>query len=166
MEKKEKIKTGLERKVSRRANGSIRIQHFNHDPSLTNQDEKDDCDVNVIIEKAMKGQTITHLSARTGVYMDLSEVPDFEKSLNIIAKAKSAFAELPAHLREKFHNDPKIMMEYLADPRNNEEAIELGLKEIKAKTHDEQVLESLGTIANSKNDESNDEQNSSSTKAP
>lgn len=153
----EKQKTGLERITTIRKNGSRRIQHFNHDPSLTDQDSKDECDVNLIIERAMKGHAVTHLRTHTGTYMDLAEVPDFTQSMQIVANAQNAFNQLPSDLREKFHNSPQIMMEYLADKRNDEEAISLGLKENKILTDSEATISLLHQIANPINDDLNDE---------
>lgn len=97
--------------------------------SLTRQSFKDECDVNRILRRAQLQGVVSpgDLHGGTAMYADVSEVGDYQEALAVVAKAEEAFAALPARVRERFKNDPAQLLAFLADPKNVEEAIELGL---------------------------------------
>lgn len=107
-----------------------RIRHnptINSLPSRTNQSFKDDCDVNLILSRYMKTGLSPFENAGKGSYADVSEVPDLLEAHLQIQNAKKAFDQLPSLIRKKLQNNPLMLEQYLADPANHEEAIELGL---------------------------------------
>jgi len=114
--------------VEKRADGSIKVSTFNHEPSRTQQQFKDQVDVNKIMSKFKKTGVINHLNSKSGVYSDLHEIPDLASALNTVAKAQTAFMELPSELRKKFGNDPENLIKYLQDDKNIAESVELGLR--------------------------------------
>lgn len=95
-------------------------------PSMTKQSFKDECDVNVIMRRYQQTGVLPLGDGRVPRYIDATSA-DYQEAMFLVADARSAFAELPSALRERFHNDPKRMLEFLEDPRNREEAIKLGL---------------------------------------
>lgn len=97
-------------------------------PSKTDQSFKNDCDVNFIMSRFLKTGQVTHLAKRQGVYADVSEIKDLHESMIQVTQAQEAFNMLPAHLRERFQNSPVEMLRFLQNPKNDSEAIELGLK--------------------------------------
>lgn len=101
------------------------------EPSLTKQDQADACDINRIIRQYSATGVWTHVNERAqqGAYADLSNAPDYQDALNVIARANEAFESLPAIVRERFMNDPARFLDFMADPSNVEEAIKLGLAE-------------------------------------
>ena len=114
--------------------------------SMTQQQFKDECDVNNILSKYRKTGLITHLSKHKGEFGDFSSVTDYQTSLARLEQAHDSFQQLPSELRSKFHNDPKNLIEFLADPKNDEDAIKYGLKikpkeEISIQQQMEQALE-------------------------
>lgn len=113
--------------ISRRPDGSIRVVTVNEDPDMCQQQFKEDCDVNLIMEKFLKTGQITH-TRPPGYYMDLVDLPDYQESLNAVIEAGNRFMELPAKIRLKFDNDPGKFIAYLENPENDKEAISLGLK--------------------------------------
>lgn len=115
------------KKIEVLPNGRKRVYTVNLGPDMTDQSQKDDCDVNLIMAKFRKTGSLTHLSQRQGFYADLSSVKDLHSSLLEIQAASSAFALLPAELRKRFNNDMKEYVEFLHNPENKEEAIALGL---------------------------------------
>jgi len=115
-----------------RSNGTKRVATVNTEPSKTDQSQAKACDVNNIIAKYKKTGQLTHLKSKQGTYADLSEVTDLLGALTTVQKAQEAFETLPASLRKKLNNDPVRFIEYLKDPKNDEEAIKLGLKVKKA----------------------------------
>lgn len=110
-----------------RPNGTIKIQTINPDPELTQQQFKEECDINNIIRKYKRDNTLTHINMKKGVYADLTQLPDYQDSLNTVLKANQAFESLPSSVRKKFANDPSQLIEFISDDKNYEEAIKLGL---------------------------------------
>jgi len=96
--------------------------------SMTQQQFKEECDVNNILAKYRKTQMLTHINKHEGKFGDFSNVDDYHTSLEKLNMAQSNFELLPSELREKFGNDPGKLIEYLQDSKNDEEAIKYGLK--------------------------------------
>lgn len=92
----------------------------------TEQVHKDICDVNNIIRQYDKRGLITHVSKIEAKYGDLSGL-DFKHMQDTICNAKKMFEELPSKIRNRFKNDPKELIEFMDDPENREEAIQLGI---------------------------------------
>jgi len=96
------------------------------DPSLTQQHMKDECDINIIVERfGVTGNIpVTPLEP---TYGDFSGVSDYHSALNAIRASEEAFMALPAKLRAKFDHDPNALLQFLQSEDNRNEAIELGL---------------------------------------
>lgn len=114
--------------ISKRANGRLRVQSSNNLPTRTQQQHKNECDINQIMKKYIKTGLITHLNQKAGGFRDLTEVPDYQQALDTVIQAQQAFGTLSAELRYKFKNDPHELIEFLKDEKNNEEAYKYGLK--------------------------------------
>lgn len=121
-------------------------------PSMTDQSQAKECDVNNIMKKYLKTGQITHLSSKQAIYADISQIPDLLEATIKVKEASEAFRALPASLREKLNNDPSQLPSYLSDPKNDEEAISYGLKVKRPNAH--------------KNDELNDEKKSKKAQKP
>ena len=96
------------------------------DPSLAQQHMKDECDINVIVERF----GVTGHLPQTPIepsYGDFSGVGDYHTALNAVRAADEAFMSLPAALRVKFDHDPNVLLQFLQNEDNRAEAIELGL---------------------------------------
>jgi len=52
---------------------------------------------------------------------------DFVTMNNIVAQGMQSFAQLPSVIRRRFNNDAGVMLEWLQNEGNKEEAIKLGL---------------------------------------
>jgi phage internal scaffolding protein len=96
----------------------------------THQSFRNEANINTIMAKAYKtGQMpiATHdIKARFG---DFSNIPDYQSAQNMIIHANNAFAELPSDIRKRFGNDPQELLEFLDNPKNHNEAREMGLLE-------------------------------------
>lgn len=118
--------------ITKRPNGTLRVQTdtsgWKH---KTDQSFKNDCDVNLIMARFLKGQPITHLRNGQGAYADVSQIPDLSEALNTVTKAQEAFNSLPAQIRKRFGNSPVNMVEFMSDPNNYKEAADLGLLTLK-----------------------------------
>ena len=96
------------------------------DPSLAQQHMKDECDINVLVERfGVTGQMpVTTIEPSYG---DFSGVIDYHSALNAIRASEEAFMGLPAKLRAKFDHDPNALLQFLQNDANRDEAIMLGL---------------------------------------
>jgi phage internal scaffolding protein len=96
------------------------------DPSLAQQHMKDECDINVLVERfgVTGSMPVAPLEPSYG---DFSGVGDYHSALNAIKAADEAFMALPAKIRAKFDHDPNALLNFLQNEDNREEAIEIGL---------------------------------------
>lgn len=106
------------------------------DESLTVQDAPD-ADINVLIKRfgihdgsILPGLDYNNVDPR--LYGDFTDVPDLKTALDRTRAATSTFEQLPAELRARFHNNPWELYDFVNNPKNDEEAIELGLLAKKA----------------------------------
>lgn len=101
------------------------------DKSLTNQADMDSADINKIMSRYEKTGQIIDTSGveRKPMYGDFTEVKDFHTTLSAVRRAETAFAQLPANVRNRFDNDPQQLIDFLDKPENDDEAVKLGLKE-------------------------------------
>lgn len=95
----------------------------------THQSFKDECDVNQILKRWRKSGELNHLNTRQPTYGDFTNPTDYLTACTQVIAAQADFDSLSARIRDRMGNDPAKLLEYLADPANNEEAIELGLIE-------------------------------------
>lgn len=115
-------------------NGQIHVETVNQEPTLAQQQFKDECDINNIMKRYADTGQLTHLRNQTGVFADFSEIPDYQGSLNRVLDAQNAFMQLPAEVRTRFRNDPGYLIDFLQDPNNYDEALKLGLVNERQKT--------------------------------
>lgn len=114
--------------------GRVVVETVNDEPSLTQQQFKDECDVNNILKRYQTTGEISHLAKTRGVYADFSSVEDYHTSLNKINNAEEAFFQLPAEIRDRFANDPAKLLEFVKNEKNYDEGVKLGLFEEKAQS--------------------------------
>lgn len=115
--------------ITKRPNGTTRVHTVCEGKTRAHQQYKEQCDVNNIIAKYKKTGTVTHVRNKvSGVYADLTNFPSYEEAMQTIVRANHAFLEVPAKIRARFNNDPQAMIDFLTNPENDKEAIELGLK--------------------------------------
>lgn len=98
-------------------------------PSMTKQSEMEACDIHNILKQYSPAglQQLIAESQAKGAYTDLPDDVDYQAALNTVLEGERAFATLPAHVRDRFHNNPAEFLEFMADGSNQDEAIKLGL---------------------------------------
>lgn len=101
--------------------------------SRTKQSEKDGADLNLIVDRYMKTGQLPQASSpgaapifRSG---DFTQFNDFQKNCDLVNAAREAFMQLPSSLRDRLGNNPANFESWINDPRNEKEAIKLGLKQ-------------------------------------
>lgn len=97
------------------------------DEGRTVQADRNEADINKILARFEKSGMITHLSKETPFYGDVSEFSGLQDCLIKVREADELFMGMSATIRERFENNPVKMVDFLADERNREEAISLGM---------------------------------------
>lgn len=102
------------------------------DASLTQQQFRDESDINNIVDRFMK---TGHLPDPVSMpqYVDYEGIFDFQSAMNVVRQADENFMRMDAKVRARFHNSPQEFLEFFADPANTEEAVRLGLAVAKPK---------------------------------
>lgn len=100
------------------------------DPSLAQQQFREESDINNILKQFnITGQLPQGVA--TPQYGDFTEVTDYHSALNLVIQADEAFMALPAHIRSRFNNDAGLLVDFVSDPNNKDEAEKLGLTSMK-----------------------------------
>lgn len=99
---------------------------FDPDDGVTHQSFAEEVDINTIVKRfGVTGQL------PNGIHMpmsgDFTELPDFQSALNMVRQSEEEFMKLPAEVRKRFDNDPGMLIRFLEDGSNKDEAIKLGI---------------------------------------
>lgn len=104
---------------------------FSKSVSRTKQSFSKDADINTIMAKYYKTGLLvdpTVVSSRRPMFGDFSDIGDFHALQLRIASVENRFNLLPSVVRNRFKNDPSLLLSFLADPNNDDEAVKLGLR--------------------------------------
>lgn len=94
------------------------------------QYHKAEVDINNIIKRnAGNLELIAKNSQLVGFNMDDIPTNDFQEMMNIMVKAKEAFASIPSKIRAHFDNDPAQYMDFVRNPENMQQLVDWGLAE-------------------------------------
>ncbi len=96
-------------------------------PGRTKQSFKDDCDINIIVEKHARTGLISHLAKGVPQFADVSELPDYQTAIQQIRDAQDYFMGLPAAVRAEFKNDAGQFIDFMSQDASEEKLEELGL---------------------------------------
>lgn len=94
--------------------------------SKTRQADLDASDINKIV-KRFERDGIVPLSNREGLYLDVSEVPDYREAIEQVRRADEYFMSLPASSRAMFNNDPAEFLDKVNDPTQLDLLVEAGV---------------------------------------
>lgn len=103
-------------------------------PSLAVQDEKDETDINYIVNKYADGQkgimTLDLGDSSQYAYLQFGDATlpgDYSTALELVSGVREEFYSLPAHVRAKFDHDPMNFINRLNDPATLEYLQQQGL---------------------------------------
>lgn len=92
-------------------------------PSLAVQDEKDETDINYIVNKYADGQkgiaTLDLGDSSQYAYLQFGDATlpgDYSTALDLVSGVREEFYSLPAYVRAKFGHDPMNFISQLNDP--------------------------------------------------
>ena len=91
-----------------------------YEDGRTKQSFKDSTDINKILLKAARGDTISHLAKHGAVYGDFTDMPDLLEASGRLAKGQAIFDDLPGEVKREFNQDAVGFFQYVNDPRNAE----------------------------------------------
>ncbi len=94
----------------------------NYKDGRTKQSFRDECDINLIMQRAAAGGTISHLEKYEGTYSDFSDY-DFFEHTQMLTKGREVFDDLPAEVRREFGQSPAAFFKYVNDPANVNELL-------------------------------------------
>lgn len=100
------------------------------DESEVQQHCRDECDINFIMARYEKIGIVEHLNERDAQYGDFLSATDYQTAMNAVFEARDAFMSLSSSLRTRFDNDPAKFLEFVHDPNNRDEMIELGMIDV------------------------------------
>lgn len=109
-----------------RKNGTKRVQIETDPNSKVQQDQKNVVDVNNIISRYIKTGKIL-ATTKTPDFGDFTGIGDFHQAQNQIINAQNRFLALPPNIRKMFGNNVGNLVDFISDPQNTQQAIELGL---------------------------------------
>lgn len=101
------------------------------DPTLAQQHDKDDTDINTLVKRFGITGTMPQLE-RVPLEGDFHEITDFHSAANAILAAQKTFMTLPADVRSRFDNDPGRFHDFAINGENRAEMEKMGLLKPKA----------------------------------
>jgi len=128
-------------KLVKRQNGTTSVRIFcDGSKSKVRKSQKDECDINKIMERFNRTGKLPTMQTRPPQYGD-ARVLDYQGAQNLIKEAKQQFMALPAIARKAFGNDPQVFLEAINDnsQENVEKLLKLGIL-IPRKESPEEVL--------------------------
>lgn len=100
--------------------------HFPKDEGRTEQSHVPDTDINIIMKRALRGETTPYLRDTPELFGTHNSLDMFEAH-NIIREGETMFADLPSTIRNRFNNNIGEFLDFIQDDENMLEASELGL---------------------------------------
>lgn len=107
----------------------LKVQRTFENPSLCMQADADRCDINKIMARHSATGLVDHLSQHHGAYGDIAGALTYQESMDLIRNADEMFSSLPSKIRTQFDNDPGQFLAFCEDPDNEEEMVQMGIKE-------------------------------------
>lgn len=95
--------------------------------SRTKQEFKKQADINLIMNRIHRTGMVDHLAVGRPIFADVSRVENLHETMNKVKRSEEAFLHLPLHIRARFENKMINLVNFLQDPKNEKEAVELGL---------------------------------------
>lgn len=102
-----------------------RVQLICKDPSLTQQEFKEECDLAETVRRIKRrGEDLPTIPEE--FYRDTTQELSYAEMRQQVAVANATFSELPSHIREKFNNSTENFLNRLSDEQSHEELRGMG----------------------------------------
>ena len=99
------------------------------EPSLTQQQFKDECEIESLLKAHNLSQVmgIMNNHGQQPLFADVSDIPDFHDAQNHVARATEYFEGLSSDVRSRFNNSLSEFLTTLNDPGAREALTEMGV---------------------------------------
>ena len=101
------------------------VEPRDYSESMTKQSFKESTDINKLLYKAARGDSISHLAKHGAMYGDFSDVDDLLTAQARLKRGEQIFMDLPGEIRREFHNSPGEFFNYVNNPENADRLHEL-----------------------------------------
>jgi len=107
-----------------------RIEYTQPDDEVirVEQSHKDEVDINNIVKRHGLDLIQKTAALQTFTYDD-NPNNDFSEIMNAVIKASKSFDSIPSDIRKQFDNNPAKFMDFIYNPENADQMVEMGLKE-------------------------------------
>lgn len=109
----------------------IRKQFDHSEGDLTDQSDKNSCDINAIMLNYAKTGLLPVTQQKVARYIDNTQIMPLEEAHALIQDAKNLFMELPATIRKLMDNDPTKLETFIKNPENKDILLKYGVLEEK-----------------------------------
>ncbi len=89
-----------------------------YEDGRTKQAFKDDTDINKLLARAAKGDSISHLAKHGATYGDFSDIDDLLTAQNRLKRGEQIFSSLPGEIKREFNQSPRAFYNFVNDPQN------------------------------------------------
>lgn len=118
--------------IRSRYNAGVREGWKSSAPSMTQQQFKDEADINYIVSMYDSSGVMPtfHGDGQPAqpVFGDFASLPDNAQEMyNRMIEAKSNFDNLPLEVRKQFNYDPAAFLEFVDNPENLDQLVAMGL---------------------------------------
>lgn len=142
--------------IRSRYNAGVREGWKSSVPSMTQQQFKDEADINYIVSMYDSSGVMPtfHGDGQPAqpVFGDFASLPDNAQEMyNCMIEAKNNFDSLPLEVRKRFNYDPAAFLDFVDNPANLDELAAMGLATktvIKSDNHTENTDNNSGDKAN------------------
>lgn len=110
-----------------RVPGAERHDVRNFEKTRTQQQYRDECDINVIMRNYRDKGIVPQGTAATAKYGDFSSVDDYLQAQLVIMNANDQFNQLASEVRARFNNDPAQFLTFATDIKNLDAMNDLGM---------------------------------------
>lgn len=87
---------------------------------MTKQSFADECDINKLLARAARGDSIAHLARHGAVYGDFTDIGDLLEAHARLERGRKIFEELPGEVRREFNQDMGAFFAFVNDPANRD----------------------------------------------
>ena len=92
--------------------------------TMTKQSFKDSTDINKLLDRAAKGESLAHLQKHGAMYGDFTDIPDLLTAQSRLQAGQAIFQDLPAEVRKEFDQDMGKFFTWVNDPANKDSLAE------------------------------------------
>ncbi len=95
--------------------------------SMTKQASKDECDINLIIQRHADTGHVSHINPKDPQFGNFASPYDLKSAMDAVNEANHRFSTLPAEVRQAANNSPVHFLEMLEEDESLDQLVDAGL---------------------------------------